>query len=143
MIYIDTNVFIYANDKGSRFYKNAVSLLKLLASKDLNITTSTEAFQEIVHVAKKLKQVVRGVELCDKILKVIPNPISIDLVIIKKFLKMIKIYPFLESRDLLHLAVCLEKKADSLITEDEKLRRVKGIRCYSIVRALEQYGQNS
>ena len=85
MIYIDTNVFIYANDKGSRFYKNAVSLLKLLASKDLNITTSTEAFQEIVHVAKKLKQVVRGVELCDKILKVIPNPISIDLVIIKKY----------------------------------------------------------
>lgn len=123
--YLDTNVFLYAIDKNSKFYSSASTLLKLVENGVMDATTSIETFQEIIHLAKKQKRLKNGIEICLLIIQLIPNPIPIDKTILKIFMKMTEKYTSLESRDCLHLAACISANINILVTEDHHLKKIK------------------
>mgnify|MGYP001587884323 CR=1 FL=1 len=142
MLYLDTNVFLYASYRENRFYEDATSLLKRFSTREVPITTSSETLQEIIHYAKNLKRLKLGLKVCRKLLEIVSEPLPVNTIIIEGFLKIVEKYPRLESRDCLHLAVCLENNVDALVTEDKHLGKVKEVKSYTIKEALEKYGQN-
>lgn len=125
MLYFDTNVFVYAADITSEHHHNAVSLLHQTTTQKLPFTTSVETIQEIIHVYKKLHRLKYGLKICQNILKLIPQPLSVDKTIISQYLKVTSQYPKLESRDCLHIAICRVHSIPILITQDKALARLK------------------
>ena len=125
MLYLDTNIFIYAADKTQPQHKLALQLLHQAASQKLPLITSVETIQEIVHTFKKAHKLKFGLQVCRLVLKLVPHIVPIDRAIITEFLKLAAKYPKPESRDCLHLATCLVHKLPTLVTEDKTLLKTK------------------
>lgn len=140
-IYLDTNVFLSAVEPIDPFHNQAQELLKQIELQSITATTSTETFQEIVHVAKKQQRLDTGIKLCRILLKLIPQPLAIDTQVIHEFLDFIDRKSKLDARDCLHIAVCLVNKIPLLVTEDEAMQTtaVTGLTCISIKDALTKY----
>lgn len=141
VVYIDTNVFVYASEPESGFHKEASEFLINAKNLNLSLVTSVETFQEIVHLSRIAGGRVKSVKLCRDILKLTSNPLEINFKVLLIFLKLVEKYQKLESRDCLHLAVCIENNVEVLVTQDEHFAKVKEIKVYRIKEALRKYGQ--
>lgn len=130
LCYIDTNIFIYTSDPSSPYYKDCLSLFEAAADKKIFITTSTESIQEIMHVHSRLKEIDKGFALTDAVFMQIPDILAIDLPIIKTLIGLFKKYKTAQSRDLLHVATCVENKIRYLITID------RGFDTFSEIKAM-------
>lgn len=140
MIYLDTNIFIYASEKNSSFNSQAKKLLRSIVTNKIPFTTSVETFQEVIHYSKRFKKVKKGLDICERLLRLVSEPLQVDLPIIKSFLRVTKDYPYLESRDCIHLAICFENNINEVVSEDKDFKKVKLIKSYSIKDALQKYG---
>ncbi len=138
-LYLDTNVFLSATESTDPFHKIALQLFESLEEQKNTATTSVETFQEIVYVAKRLKKLSLGIELCRQLLHLIPDPLAIDQPVLDEFLSLVAKFSRLDTRDCLHLAVCIECKIPYLITEDVDLRKsdIPNLKIISIKQALE------
>ena len=125
MLYLDTNIFIYAAESRSPHYQTSKDLLHQLFSQKLPFTTSAQTFQEVIHLSKKLHHLKRGLKICRTILKLIPQPLPINTAVIKRYLKFTSKYPKLQSRDCLHLAICQIYSIPILVTQDKTLTHTK------------------
>lgn len=127
-LYLDTNIFIYLADNSSPFNKSCRDLIKFCQKHKIRITTSTETFQEIIHYAKNTKQLSSGIIIAEKVLLLIDGIYSIDKKTIEIYLQQVKKYSSAKSRDLIHLAVCLENEISEIITFDKDFKQFKEIR---------------
>ncbi len=127
-LYLDTNIFIYLADNSSQFNKSCRDLIKFCQKHKIRIITSTETFQEIIHYAKNTKQLTSGIIIAEKVLLLTDGIYSIDKKTIEVYLKQVRKYPSAKSRDLIHLAVCLENGIAEIVTFDKDFKQFKEIR---------------
>ncbi len=127
-VYIDTNVFIYLSDKKSSFYLVSSKLIEYLKKHNILIFTSVETIQEIIHFSQNTKQLSYGIKTSEKILETISQILEINQKIILNYIKLVKIYKNIESRDILHLAVSLENKVDLIISHDKDFKKFKELK---------------
>lgn len=127
-IYIDTNLFIYLSKPNSPFHRICVDLIRYCKANKILISTSAETIQEIIHYSKNIKQPSKGVLIARNTLKLINKLHSITETTINVYLDQAKIYQTSGSRDLLHLAVCLEQSINTLITFDQDFKKFKEIK---------------
>lgn len=123
MIYLDTNIFLYASDRESIHFKSCEKLLKAIALGNIEATTSNETIQEIMHYFRFLKKDQSGLQICRGLLKLIPEPLESTNAIIDQFLNFFPKYPKPQSRDLFHLAVCVANDIGRLCTYDRQYQK--------------------
>lgn len=136
--YLDTNVFLSAIEPIDPFHQHAQELLRQVELRTITATTSTETYQEIIHVAKKQKRLAIGIKLCQTLFKLIPQPLPIDTQVIHEFLSLIGQKSKPDTRDHLHIAVCLANKIPHLVTEDETMLKttISHVTCISMKNTL-------
>jgi predicted nucleic acid-binding protein len=127
IIYLDTNIFIYSSDKSSKYFSECVDFIRYCQKNKIKLSTSTETFQEIIHLAKNTKQLEAGLKIARRVIKLVDDIYNINKDTIQIFLEETKKYPGLESRDIIHLAVCIENKIDKIISFDRKFKSVKRV----------------
>ncbi|MFS8159035.1 MAG: type II toxin-antitoxin system VapC family toxin [Candidatus Roizmanbacteria bacterium] len=131
MIYIDTNIFLYAADKESQYFADCTTFLSSCIKENIDITTSAETIQEIVHYLKNRNTIKDAPHICNTILKIIPTPLALDISVLEVFIKMVSEYGDnrkIQSRDLLYVATCIENDIGTIVTYDKAFSQIKEIK---------------
>ena len=126
-IYLDTNIFLYASDETSAYYPECVQLLSFCRKSSIDLTTSVETIQEIINYSKNIKEIEKGMRIADFVLKVVDQFFPVDPSTIDIYLKQIETYYKPSSRDILHLATCIENDLKIAITYDKDFSKFKDV----------------
>ena len=130
-IYLDTNFFLYSSDEDSKYYEECIDLIKFCKEQKIMLITSVETVQEIIHYAKNIKQIERGLEIADFTLKAVDQLVPTTPETINLYLKKAEAYLRSSSRDLLHLATCLENNFKIVISFDKDFSKFSDIKVFT------------
>ncbi len=124
MIYLDSNVFIYATLNTKEPGEKARSLLLKIQLGEEKAETSALTFDEVFWAIKKL-DFEAALEACQALLN-FPNLeiISADRDIAVLALQIIKKY-HLAPRDAIHAATAIETKAETVVSTDPHFDKIK------------------
>ena len=121
MIFVDSNVFIYAVGRPHPLREEAQQFFLEANEEGKRLVTSAEVLQELIHVylpVGRIETLDAALELAaqgtDRII-----PIDSDTVMHCR--NLISKYPSLTARDLLHLSVCQLHRVKELMTFDRNL----------------------
>lgn len=121
MIFVDSNVFIYAVGRSHPLREEAQSFFLESSEKGKRLVTSAEALQELLHVYLP----VRRMETLDAALELatmgVDHVFPIDSAAVLHARDLVNRHPGLTARDLLHLSVCQLNKIKELKTFDRNL----------------------
>jgi uncharacterized protein len=122
MIFVDSNVFIYAVGRPHPLRADAQNFFFEAGKAGRLLVTSAEVLQELLHVylpVGRYKTLDAALELAtrgtDRIL-----PVTSDMVLYAR--NLADSFPALSARDLLHLAVCRQNKVKKIKTFDRPLQ---------------------
>lgn len=120
MIFVDTNVLMYAVGYEHPLRSDAQQYLEDAVAAGHHLATSAEVLQELLHAylpAKRLGHLARAWELAHDLSSIWPvEPEDVD-----HALSLAARHPSLTARDLVHLACCRRRKATDLKTYDKGL----------------------
>lgn len=129
-VYLDTNIYIYLSQKNSPFNKICRLLIKNCKQKNINIVTSVETIQEIIHYAKIYNQLSAGLKIAKKVLELTDFLLGVEREIIEKYLFFIQKYSHyqkIDSRDFIHLSLAVSNNIKTIITYDKAFKIFKEI----------------
>lgn len=138
-VYLDTNIFFYLTDIQSSFYQRCKRFIKYCRDNNIFVVTAVETFQEIIHHAQGTKQLKKGIKIAEESLRLANQILIIDEAAINDFLQLVKKYPTVPSRDILHLAVGLRNRVDLIITYDKHFKKFKEIQAMTPTEFLARY----
>ena len=69
-----------------------------------------------------------GLNVASNVLELVDNLYPVTPETIKHYLKYAEMYKGVESRDLIHLSVCMENKLNTIITYDKKFKSFRGVK---------------
>ena len=122
MIFVDTNVFMYAVGKPHPLQSPAQQFFDESMRNRKTLFTSAEVIQELMHVylrMKRLHTLDSALELMDNVgVEVWPLE-EADVILASQLNSM---HPTLVARDLCHLASCRRRGVREIMTFDEALR---------------------
>lgn len=129
MIYLDTNVFVFA----ALGNKKAKDILAGVITGKITAATSTATWDEVVWAIKKTTQDYEFAKIEGKRLLNLNNIPLLDLTVtvLEKSQGLIEEYN-LKPRDAIHIASALIKNIITIISDDPDLDRVKNIKRISI-----------
>lgn len=128
MIFIDTNVFMYAVGRAHPLRSAAREFLEESRRAAIPLCTSTEVVQELAHAYLRLPRR----DAFDEALEVIAGfavdvwPLEFEDVTLARQLH--ERHPHLDARDLCHLASCRRRGVGEIKTFDRDLDAVAGVR---------------
>jgi predicted nucleic acid-binding protein len=132
MLYLDSNIFIYAALNTGEYGSRARSLLQKIQGGEERAATSVLTFDETYWSVKKQRGTERALEAGEALLN-FPNleliPVNGELLAIA--LNLIKKYR-LDPRDAIHAATAITKKADAVVSTDAHFDKVKELRRRSL-----------
>ncbi len=131
MIYLDTNVFMYAADKTSRYYAVCDRLTGMAAHNKIKIVTSAETIQEVIYLFQNRGDLEKGLEMSSYIAEIINEILPVDGSVLQQYLSTIGKHlrqEKISSRDFLHVATCIVYKIDMIITYDADFKKFKEIK---------------
>src|SRR5262245_8395826 len=112
MVFVDTNVFMYAVGRSHPLRESAQSALKEAVGQ---LASSAEVLQELLHAylpVGRLTDLDRALQLATEITTVWP----VDADDVRAARELVSMHPGLAARDLLHLAVCQRHGARSVLS---------------------------
>ena len=121
MIFVDTNVFMYAVGRPHALQGAALAFLREAENNAAPLCTSAEVLQELCHVYMSTNRL----NVLDGALGLIANmgvevwPLEVQDVLLAR--RLHSQYPALDARDLCHLAVCRRKGVREIMTFDRDL----------------------
>ena len=122
MIFVDTNVFMYAVGKPHPLQSSAQQFFDESRRNRKALSTSAEVIQELIHVYLRMKRphtLDSALELMDKAgVEVWPLE-EADVILARQ---LHSAHPTLAARDLCHLASCRRRGVREIMTFDETLR---------------------
>ncbi len=127
-LYLDTNIFLYLANKTSLYYKNCLAFIEYCQTNNINLATSVETFQEIIHYSKNVKQLQEGIKTVKIATGLVDTILSIDKSTIEIFLEKAAKYRNVKSRDLIHLSSCIENNIKNIVTYDREFKRFKEVK---------------
>ncbi len=121
MVFVDSNVFIYAVGRSHPLKAEAQNFFLDSSKKGKRLATSVEVLQELLHVYLPVERM----ETLDAAMKLatqgVDQVIPIDSAAVLQVRNLIDNFPGLTARDLLHLAACQLNKIKVLKTFDRNL----------------------
>jgi len=121
MIFVDSNIFIYAVGRPHPLKAEAQNFFIESSRKGKRLVTSAEVLQELLHVYLP----VRRIETLDTAMELatqgVDQVLPIDTAAVLHARNLVNQHPGLTARDLVHLAVCHQHKVKELKTFDRNL----------------------
>ncbi len=125
MLYVDSNVFIYAVINAEALGEKARGLLRKIQLGEEKALTSALTFDEVFWAVKKYGREAAAVEACQALLN-FPNleiePVDRELVLLA--LRLIGEH-HLAPRDAIHAATAVTGKADAIVSTDAHFDKMK------------------
>lgn len=124
MIFVDSNVFIYAVGRSHPLKAEARNFFLDSSKEGKRLVTSAEVLQELLHVylpVERMKALDAAIELATL---GVDRVIAIDSAAVLHARNLADNFPGLTARDLLHLSVCQLHKIKELKTFDRNLHAV-------------------
>ena len=128
MIYLDSNVFIFAALNNERLGDEARIILEKVERGEVIAASSSLTFDELVWIIKKNRTYEDAIAIGEALLdmpKLRLTEVNGDLLALA--LSLMKKYR-LDPRDSIHAATSIKEKADLMISEDTDFDRVKEFR---------------
>lgn len=125
MIYLDSNVFIYACLSSEGIGERSRSLLAGVENGSLEASTSALSFDEITWAVKRYRDVERAISAGDAFINM-PRLglVSVDEAVLRSSLDLMRRYSF-DPRDSIHAASAILCKADAIVSTDPHFDRMK------------------
>lgn len=117
-VFIDTAVIMYVAGADHPLKAPSAEVMRRVASGELAGVTSAEVVQEIAHRYVHIGQPERAAELIGHTLQVFSPVIPIGPSVVERMPGLIRRYPSLQARDLIHLATCLDERIETIISPD-------------------------
>ncbi|MBI4141843.1 type II toxin-antitoxin system VapC family toxin [Candidatus Woesearchaeota archaeon] len=126
MIYLDTNVFVFAVTQGGK----TKDLLRDIALEKIDACTSVLTWDETVWTFKRIFGNYDAAKIEGKKMLRLPNIVvlSISIDIVEQAQQLIEAYPKLKPRDALHLATAINFRAETIISDDTDFDGIKEIK---------------
>lgn len=121
MIFVDSNVFIYAVGRSHPLKAEAQNFFLDSSKNGKRLVTSAEVLQELLHVylpVGRMETLDAAMELATQ---GVDEVIPVDLDVVLHAHRLVDNFPGLTARDLLHLSVCQLHKIKELKTFDRNL----------------------
>jgi predicted nucleic acid-binding protein len=122
MIFVDSNVFIYAVGRPHALKAEAQNFFTAAGREGKRLVTSAEVLQELLHVYLPVARI----ETLDAALELatqgVDHIIPIDIAAVLQARRLVDHFPSLTARDLLHLSVCHLNRIKELKTFDRNLQ---------------------
>ena len=126
MIFVDTNVFMYAIGRSHRLQEAAQDFFAQAADSHLRLFTSAEVLQELMHVYEatgRMNTFATAMELVDRSVAEVWPLEREDVELARQIHDQ---YPTLRTRDLCHLASCRRRGITQIKTFDQSFLSVAG-----------------
>jgi hypothetical protein len=120
MLFVDTNVFVYAVGRPHPLREPARARLAEHVTARTPMTTSAEVLQELMHVylpVDRLDTLDAALTLASDLTTVLP----VDAADVRAARDLVASHPGLGARDLLHLAICSRHGATGILSFDRAL----------------------
>jgi uncharacterized protein len=120
VIFVDTNVWMYAVGRPHPLRDRAREFLRAAVTDRTPLATSAEVLQELFHTylpVERLTTLDAALKLAGDLAEVWPLEAD-DLLTARD---LVAEQPGLSARDLVHLACCLRRRADEVVTFDRAL----------------------
>lgn len=120
MIFVDTNVFMYAVGREHPLREPAREVLRVKVHDRVPLCTSAEVLQELLHAylpVGRLETLDAALRLAVDLTTVWP----VDAADVRDARLLVARHPDLSARDLLHLACCLRRRVGDVLTYDRGL----------------------
>ncbi len=127
MLYLDSNVFIYAAINTKDFGENARALLQKIQQGEMRAETSALTFDEVFWAVRK-HDVEAAFEACQALLN-FPNLgiVPVDRELVTFALQLIKEH-HLAPRDAIHAATAIAGKADAIVSTDAHFDKIEELK---------------
>jgi predicted nucleic acid-binding protein len=121
MIFVDSNVFIYAVGRPHPLKAEAQNFFVESGKNGKRLVTSAEVLQELLHVYLPVERIATLDAAMELATQGIDQVIPIDSAAVLHARNLVDNFPGLTARDLLHLSVCQLHKIKELKTFDRNL----------------------
>ena len=121
MIFVDANVFMYFVGPDDPRREEVRAFFSQSRKRSMSLVTSSEVLQELLHVHVSRNQHQRlhaAFELVDAAMSEVW---SVDREDVEMARDIVPMHPELEARDLVHLACCIRRQPNHLMTFDRAL----------------------
>jgi predicted nucleic acid-binding protein len=115
---LDAAIFMYAGGRDHPLRAPCRTVLERAAARQLDVTTSAEVVQEILHRYVAIRRHQDGVRIAREALQLFQPVLPMTDRIVRRVPDLVERYPALSARDLVHVATCLEEGIDTIISPD-------------------------
>jgi predicted nucleic acid-binding protein len=127
-VFLDTAVFVYAAGSEHPLRAPCQAVLARAVRGEIAAATSAEVIQELVHRYLSIRRVDAAVSVAREVLVSFAPVLAIDHAVVARLPELVSKYPGLTTRDLVHVATCLEEGITDIVTPDRGFDRVAEIR---------------
>ena len=127
MIFIDSNIFMYAAGENHAFKKPSVEFLEQVARAEIDACISTEILQEILHRYRSINRWSDANQVYTLAKAIAPNIELITVDILDRATEILDRYPGLMARDGVHAATCFCLALDGICSYDRDFDTVEGL----------------
>jgi len=125
MIYLDSNVFIYACLNSDEIGERSRSQLRSVENGSVEASTSALTFDEVMWAVKRYRNSEQAISAGEALINMPKlNLVPTDEAILRSALYLMKRYAF-DPRDSIHAASAILCKADYLVSTDPHFDRLK------------------
>ncbi len=128
MVFIDTNVFLYAIGREHALKAPCQAVLRALEQERLEGETNTEVIQEVLFALSRRGSRELASEVTHDLIDLFPNLLPVTRPDLRVAATLYKNSPSLSPRDAIHIATMQNNGLDTIVTTDRDFDEVTGIR---------------
>lgn len=118
MIFLDTNIFMYAAGQKHPYKEPSIKLLELITMEEIQVAINVEVIQEILHRYTHIGKKSKGLKLARNILGLIDKIYGVEQIDTEEAIEILDMYN-ITSRDAVHAATCKNRGIGSICSYDE------------------------
>lgn len=127
-VFIDTTVLMYAAGGEHPLREPCRRIVEAIGSKRVDAATSTEVIQEILHRGIAIRRVDASLDLADRTMDLFAPVLPITHALMRRVPDLVRRYPGLDARDLVHVATCIHEGIPAIVSADREFDKVAEVR---------------
>ena len=128
MIFVDTNIFMYAAGREHAYKAPCLHALELIEQGQIAAVTDVEVLQELLYRYWHIGQLDKGLRLYDECEALMPEVFDVTLRDVGRARALLETRRAMPPRDARHLAVMMNHRVREILSVDTDFDRITGIR---------------
>lgn len=128
MIFVDTNVLMYAAGGDHPLQRPCREIVDGIGDRSIAATTSVEVVQEIVHRYLSTGRAEGGLALAEQTMDLFAPVLPITHALMRRVPDLARRYPDLAARDVIHVATCIHEGISEILSTDRGFDAVHEVR---------------